>query len=233
LSLGLPRKLSQSWVDRFMSGLLKLAGGFGVTLAGGDTSESPGGVLADIVVVGSVPRAKAILRSDARAGDRIYVTGELGGAAAAVGEFLNGGRRKLRPREYPRFFYPTPRLEVGRVLREKNLVSAMIDLSDGLSTDLGHICEESKVGAEIQAEAIPLATVGRSGHEVDLRLALHGGEDYELLFTAPAGKRLPARIHGVPVTQIGYVTHRKRLILMNHDGAGYELKTAGWEHFRK
>ena len=233
LSLGLPPKLPQLWVDRFMNGLLELAGRFRVPLAGGDTSESPEGVLADIVVVGSAPKSKAVLRSGAQAGDKIYVTGELGGAASALGEFLSGRRRKLRSGEYPRFLYPMPRLDMGRFLREKILVSAMIDLSDGLSTDLGHICEESKVGAEIEAEAVPVATVGRGRHEVGLELALHGGEDYELLFTAPAGKRVPSQVGGVPITQIGYITHRRRLVLMNQAGAGYELKPEGWEHFRK
>jgi thiamine-monophosphate kinase len=233
LSLALPRKFPQAWVDRFMNGLLKLADRFGVVLAGGDTAESPGGVLADIVVVGSAPRAKAILRSSALAGDRIYVTGELGGAAAALTEFLSGGSKKLRPREHPRFFYPTPRVEIGRFLREKNLASAMIDLSDGLSTDLAHICEESGVGAELQADAIPLATFGRSGHEVSLQLALHGGDDYELLFVAPPTRRVPSRIAGVAITHVGYITHRRRVVLMNQDGAGYELKAQGWEHFRR
>ena len=145
-------------------------------------------------------------------------------------------KRKLNPRDYARHFFPEPRLEVGRLLREKGLASAMIDTSDGLSTDLAHICEESGVGAEIQSAALPLAMVGKPTREVPIALALHGGEDYELLFTAPATKRIPRRIAGVAITMIGHITRRKKIFLMNEseDGtAGGELRPQGWEHFRK
>jgi thiamine-monophosphate kinase len=109
----------------------------------------------------------------------------------------------------------------------------MIDISDGLSTDLAHICEESGVGAEVLAEAIPGATVGKPPHQVDLEFALHGGEDYELLFTAPRSKRIPSRLAGVPVTMIGHITRRPKISLMHESGGGYPLKPLGWEHFRK
>ena len=190
LSLALPRDLPQSWVGRFARSLISLAERYGVTLAGGDTAESPNGVLADIVVVGTVPKGTAVLRSGARPGDRIYVSGELGASAAAVWQMRKKPKRKLNPREYPRHFFPEPRIELGRFLREKGLASAMIDTSDGLSTDLAHICEESGVGAELEAERIPRASVDKPAREVDLQVALHGGEDYELLFTAPRGKRV-------------------------------------------
>jgi thiamine-monophosphate kinase len=144
-------------------------------------------------------------------------------------------RRKLNPRDYPRHFFPEPRIELGRILREKGLASAMIDTSDGLSTDLAHICEESGVGAELQAEAIPRAILGKSAQEVDLQFALQGGEDYELLFTAPASKRIPSRIAGIPITRIGQITRRreKRIFLMNRNGVECELQPRGWEHFRR
>ncbi len=233
LSLALPRDLTAAWVTRFTHGLISLAKRYGVTLAGGDIAESPDGILADIIVVGTVPKGKALLRSGARAGDRIYVSGELGGSAAAIRQMLEEPKRKLNPRAYPRHFFPEPRIELGQVLREKGLASAMIDTSDGLSTDLAHICEESGVGAELQAEAIPRASVGKPPREVDLDLALHGGEDYELLFTAPRSKRVPSQIAGVPITQIGHVTRFRKMILMNQCGMGHELKPGGWEHFRK
>jgi thiamine-monophosphate kinase len=232
LSLALPRDLPQKWVDGFLRGLLNLAGKFGVSLAGGDTAESPDGILADIVVLGSAPRGKAILRSGARPGDRIYVSGALGGSAAAMRRMLDQPKRRLKPVEYPQHFFPEPRLALGRILREKALASAMIDISDGLSTDLAHICEESGVGAELQAEAIPRATVGNPAREVELDSALHGGEDYELLFTARRGKRIPARVAGVGITQIGHVTRGKRVFLINKNGERYELRPQGWEHFR-
>ena len=233
LSLALPRRLPQAWVNRFVDGLLNLAKRYGVTLAGGDTAESPNGVLADIVVLGSVPKGKAILRSGAKAGDRIYVSGELGGSAAAVKRMQEKPKRRLNPRDYRRHFFPEPRLEAGRFLRERGLASAMIDTSDGFSTDLRHICDESGVGAEIKAELIPRAIVGRPGREVDLQLVLHGGEDYELLFTAPRGKRVPAQIAGIPITHVGHVIREKQVLAMSGNGVGYELHPKGWEHFRR
>ena len=218
-------------MDGFLRGLLRLADEFKVSLAGGDTAESPGGILADIVVLGSVPKGKAVLRSGARPGDRIYVTGELGATAATI-DLLSGGK-KLRPSDFCSHFYPKPRVAIGRFLRERGLASAMIDISDGLSTDLGHICEESGVGAELETEAIPLATVGKSARKVELKFALHGGEDYELLFTASPRRKVPSRIAGVPVRQIGVLMGGRQMFLVDKKGARQELQPQGWEHFKK
>lgn len=233
LSLALPRRLPQKWVDGFLRGFLKLAGAFCVPLAGGDTAESPAGVLADVVVLGSVPRGTAMLRSGAKPGDRVYVTGKLGGSAAVI-EMLRSEKKKrqFRRADFPEHFCPTPRVAIGRILREKKIASAMIDISDGLSTDLGHICEESRVGAEIQAEAIPLAEIGPQKTAADLRFALHGGDDYELLFTSPRSTRVPARIAGVPITLIGQITRSRRVVLVS-DGVGSQLTPQGWQHFQK
>lgn len=231
LSLALPRKLPQSWVDSFMKGLLNLAREFGVPLAGGDTAESPSGILADVVVLGSVPKGTAVLRSGAHPGDRIYVTGELGGSAAAL-NLLSSKRRKLVPRQFAKHFFPEPRIKQGHFLRAKNIASSMIDISDGLSTDLSHICEESGVGAEIWAETIPAATIGRPPKPVDPKLALHGGEDYELLFTARPEHRVPAQISGTPVTCIGEITRGKQVSLIDEAGTRVRLQPRGWEHFR-
>jgi thiamine-monophosphate kinase len=233
LSLALPHDVTQSWVNRFTRALLDLAAKYGVTLAGGDTAESPAGILADIVLVGSAPEGQAVLRSGARPGNIIYVTGELGGSAAAVAEMRQKSRRKPDPRKYRRHFSPEPRIEVGRFLREKKLVTAMIDTSDGLSSDLAHICEESRVGAELQSEAIPRARVGHATRTVSLAIALHGGEDYELLFTAAANQRIPSRIAGVSITPIGRITRARKMVLINRGGIRGELKPQGWEHFRK
>ena len=233
LSLAVPQDLPQAWIGRFARSLIRLAEKFGVALAGGDTAQSPNGIVADIIVVGTVPRGKAICRSGARPGDSIYITGELGGSASAVLEMQAKPKGKLKARDYIRHFYPEPRLEVGRILREKGLATAMIDTSDGLSTDLAHICNESGVGAEILAEQIPRARVGKPAREVDPDLALHGGEDYELLFTAPAGKRVAARIGGVAVTRIGQITGRRKILIRNSRGIGSELRPQGWEHFRR
>ena len=228
LSLALPQDLAQSWVRRFVRGLTQLGGRYGVSLAGGDTAQSPAGILADIVVIGEVAKGKAILRSGARPGDRIFVSGELGGSAAAIGQMEKGG---ANPRDYRRHFYPEPRIEMGLVLRKKGLVSAMIDTSDGLSTDLSHICEESGVGAEIEAMAIPRACVGRPRQEVDLDLALHGGEDYELLFTVRPGKKIPKQIAGVRLFEIGKITQQKIMRIRSGKGRVSRLFPRGWEHF--
>jgi thiamine-monophosphate kinase len=230
LSLALPRRLPQKWADGFLKGLLKLADEFKVTLAGGDTSQSRQGILADIVVVGSVPRGKAILRSGARPGDRIYVTGKLGGSAAALNLLYSRPRKKLKPRDFLRSFFPNPRIEVGRILRERAIASSMIDISDGLSTDLSHICEESGVGAEVWRDAVPRATIGRAGREVSLETALHGGEDYELLFTSSG--RVPGKIAGVTITPIGRITRTKKVRFADSHGSLKELRSKGWEHFR-
>jgi thiamine-monophosphate kinase len=233
LSLAVPKDVPQSWVRRFSRSLIRLAEKFGVTLAGGDTAESPGGILADIIVVGTVPKGKSVLRSGARPGDRIFVSGKLGGSAAAVLRMKNPSKKKLNPRDYRRHFYPEPRVELGRILREKRFASAMIDTSDGLSTDLAHLCEESGVGAELDAALIPRASVGKPAREVDLDLVLHGGEDYELLFTSPPGKRIPAQIAGVALTHIGEISRPPKILLRDARGIARELKPKGWEHFQR
>jgi thiamine-monophosphate kinase len=226
LSLAVGRGTPQRWVNGFLSGLLEAAAEFRVILAGGDTAESAGGILADIVLVGSVPKGKALLRSGARPGDGIFVTGQLGGSAAALARLREG---KVRAADYQRHFHPTARVEVGRRLRP--MASAMIDISDGLSTDLEHICEESGVGAQIETAAIPRARVGNPAQQVGLDLALHGGEDYELLFTS--AKKIPAKVDGVPVMRIGRVTHKRGMSLVEDDGRRRRLTARGWEHFKR
>ncbi|HZD33193.1 MAG TPA: thiamine-phosphate kinase [Candidatus Angelobacter sp.] len=224
LSLALPADLAQHWVDDFLRGLLQLAKKYDVQLAGGDTAQSPAGVLADIIVLGTAPTGKALLRSSARIGDILYVTGTLGASVTTLQELRRG--KKFWPVTQPRHFYPDPRIAVGRFLREKKLATAMIDTSDGLSTDLHHICDESRVGATIEAAALP-ATPGDDG----LQYALHGGEDYELLFTAPPNKRVPAKIAGVPIARIGAVTRGRQIRLRTPDGHSQPLPAAGWQHF--
>jgi len=226
LSLGLPSQLPQKWVDDFIHGLLNLARSFHVTLAGGDISSSEK-VVADIVVTGQAPSGRAVLRSGARAGDRIYVTGELGGSAAQLQKLLAG--EKITPKPSDRHFYPQPRLEAGQWLRQHG-ATAMIDLSDGLSTDLDHICAESRVSAVIDAAKLPIA------RNANLALALHGGEEYELLFTAPKKAKLPPKIADIRVTEIGEVQKRSQsatIQLRDQHGHLRPLKPQGWQHFHK
>jgi thiamine-monophosphate kinase len=254
LSLALPARLPAAWLAAFLQGFLALAHQHRVPLAGGDTAQSPGGngdsnqgkILADIVAVGQLPRNAARLRSTAQPGDLLYVTGALGGSAA---ELLTLARHPRRFRsltqstlDHPHL-YPQPRLSVGRRLRP--LVRAMIDISDGLSTDLMHLCEESGVAAEIDEAALPihpLALELRTGPRLadpapsPLELALHGGEDYELLFTAPPSAKIPRTIAGVPIHRIGAMRkparNHPRILLKTHDGRRIPVTPAGWEHFR-
>jgi thiamine-monophosphate kinase len=249
LSLGLPRELTQvkglrsargagnrSWVQRFLDGLLALADVHKTPLAGGDLAESPV-AMADIVLTGAVPRGHAMLRSGAHPGDLLYVTGTLGGAAAGLArltELASSGShnppripKKLEALLSPHL-YPQPRLAQGLWLQRRGLASAAIDLSDGLSTDLAHLCQESGVSAVVDAGLLPVAS-GAS-----LAQALHGGEDYELLFTAPAAMRLPRSIAGVSVTRIGRIVKPRlgqpAITLLTAQGAK-PLEPQGWEHF--
>jgi thiamine-monophosphate kinase len=241
LSLALPARTPQAWVDGFLDGLLGLADRYGVALAGGDTAQSPGGIAADIIAVGQVQRGAARLRSGARPGEAIYVTGALGGAAA---EILAVAQSPAKFRRltwalpgFPHLF-PEPRLTAGRRLR--GLASAMIDLSDGLSTDLTHLCEASRVAAEIDADGLPIHPLAVAAERTGLarsalELALHGGEDYELLFAAAPGAQVPRKIAGVSVRRIGVLRQRSRkqpqIALRDGNAAGVEAR--GWQHFRR
>jgi thiamine-monophosphate kinase len=206
VSLAVPRNPGGVFVDGFYKGLLRTANRYCISLAGGDLARFDK-VIADVMCCGRVPRGKSLLRSGAKAGQRIFVTGRLGAAAHAFA----AGRPIL----------PVPRLEAGVALRKLG-VPAAIDLSDGLSLDLARLCRESKVGAEIFASRLPLA-----GHAT-LGEALHGGEDYELLFTAPAQIKMPARIGKLQVTEIGVITRlHPGVVLLD----GQPLQSKGFDHF--
>jgi thiamine-monophosphate kinase len=238
VSLAVPREFTRgrrSWVDRFYDGLLALAEEWSVPLAGGDLAQAPGGararVAADIVLVGAVERGRALLRSGAKAGDAIYVTGKLGGAAAELRAVMRSPQRfrnvTAATAEHPHFF-PEPRIHVGRALVRRRLATAAIDISDGLSVDLEHLCEESGLHAEVDAALLPL------GRGAAMNDALHGGDDYELLFTAGASARVPRKISGVPVRRIGAMLRRRSGVpqmTLIRDGERSELKPGGWQHF--
>jgi thiamine-monophosphate kinase len=259
LSLAIPADLSatgerKSWVARFFDGLLELSERHKVQLAGGDTAQSPefdcqgrksaAMVSADIVLLGSAKRGRALLRSSARAGDVIYVTGALGGAAA---ELISLGRNPNRfagltkaQKNHPHL-YPEPRVEVGLRLASAAKAHAAIDLSDGLSTDLLHLCEASGLSAELNAAAIPVHALAQQAERDGwvpsaLGLALHGGEDYELLFTAPKWSNIPRKITGVTIHPIGQMHPRRPrrpwVLLRERDGQTQALEPGGWEHLR-
>jgi thiamine-monophosphate kinase len=254
LSLALSRdatvvKRGASWADEFLDGLLALAAEYKVPLAGGDTAESAS-ITADIVLLGAVPLGKALRRSTARAGDQIYVSGALGGAAAELAMLVEGktqrgkiesAARSAQQNVHPQL-YPEPRIALGQMLLRKGLASAALDLSDGLSSDLTHLCEESGLAATIYADALPLhplavkyaARSARDSSCSALRLALHGGEDYELLFAAPAAARIPARCGSLGLTRIGELHTMPgcspRITLVEGKSKS-PLKPQGWQHF--
>ncbi|PSH04835.1 MAG: thiamine-phosphate kinase [Acidobacteria bacterium] len=231
LSLALPKELPQRWADQFFDGLLTTANKVGVTLAGGDVAQSPAGVMADITVIGTVPDSKAIRRSTAKPGDRIFVSGELGAPFALLEQMYAAPERRFRASSYPAHFYPQAQLALAKFLREKQIPSAMIDISDGLSIDLARLCRASNVGAVLQENAIPVASLNR--HDVELRHALHGGDEYQLLFTVPQGRRLPAEYKGIQLSLIGYITEGSEVSIEHENGYTTELPADGWQHFTR
>jgi thiamine-monophosphate kinase len=237
LSLALPRESAGSWLDDFLGGLRQAAKRFGCLLAGGDTTERRE-VLINVTVVGEVQRGREVRRSGARPGNIIYVSGRLGEAELGL-RLLRERKRGLSIRD-PRLqkhLYPEPRLELGRWLGEKRIASAMMDLSDGLSSDLRRLCDASKVGALIRSDRIP--TVGvknldRKSSVDPLQFALHGGDDYELLFTVPKNKaeRLLRSVEGVAITPIGEITREREVMVNDGTGRSRVLKPSGWDPFR-
>jgi thiamine-monophosphate kinase len=261
LSVAIPAELAsrpgrgRSWVDRFVDGLLALAKLARVPLAGGDTAQSPSfpcsvdrrnhGMAgataffsADILLLGSVPAGEALLRSGSGAGDTIYVTGTLGGAAAELALLGRNQPRRLRGLRHPEpgkphpHLFPEPRLAAGRRLRR--LATAAIDLSDGIATDLDHLCRASGLCAVLDTDRIPVHPLALKTNE-SLAFALTGGEDYELLFTAPAEVRIPRRIGLVPIRPIGHMRTPQRgeapHIVMRSGEREQRLDVEGWQHF--
>jgi thiamine-monophosphate kinase len=246
LTLPLPAARTGKWLDEFLRGMGRAARGLGMILAGGDTTKSAA-VSISITVLGEVPRGKAVKRSGARPGDILYVSGRLGRAAlglellkaarpGALRQVIRSGASILRPHLYPRI-----RLELGAWLARHEIASAMMDISDGLSTDLARLCAASGAGARVFAERIPCVSIPPAAagllrkRKLDpLRMALHGGEDYELLFTVP--RRLLKRLRKSPgfaeTTAIGEIELGQKVTLVGADGRSTRLDPAGWDPFR-
>jgi thiamine-monophosphate kinase len=238
LTLGLPDTCTGAWFDAFLDGMARAARRFGLILAGGDTTKYPK-VVASLTVLGESRRGRAVLRSGARPGDLLCVSGRLGEAELGLQLVLKRlHKRKRWAGLSKKHFYPEPRLALGEWLASRRIASSMIDTSDGLSTDLGHICKASGVGARVWATKIPMVKMPPELRRLDfdpLRMALHGGEDYELLFTVPkrlAG-RLPRMLGQVPITVIGKITRERAIALVASDGTAKSLRAGGWDPFRK
>jgi thiamine-monophosphate kinase len=232
LGIALPAAVSMDFVDGFMAGMIEQADRFGVTLVGGDTCASKGGIAISITALGEQRPELVLKRSGAAAGDLVYVTGTVGDAAAGLAELRKGVRGgHLVARQLD----PEPRVAAGVALAEAGLASAMIDVSDGVLADLGHICEMSGVGATISLAALPISQEYRAAYGDDPSFALSGGEDYELLFCSASGKREKVeellRGNGLAVSVIGEITRGGGVEVVTADGQKYTPTNRGFDHF--
>ena len=251
LSLMLPDALDVAVVDGLLDGLIELAARHGVTLIGGNISRSPGPLVVDVTAVGSVRPRRVLRRAGARPGDGVYVTGSIGDALVGLQSLqercgaggLNGAARGAQgsppPTAEQRYLYPEPRVRIGMLLGRNRAATACMDLSDGLADAVRQVAAASNVGITIDAEALPIADAVRRWH-VDhnadpAAMALQGGDEYELLFTArPSHARrlrdVEAHAGSLPITKIGEVTSNRRLTVRTP--AGDTPLPEGFEHFR-
>ena len=242
VSIGVPEHVWKTdFVEKFYEGYWRLAKKFDVELVGGDVSKTPDKIVIDSIAAGEVFRGKAILRSGAKVGDLIYVTDELGGAAAGLSILENGVRYNDSVKIWQKNLIlkqlqPFPKIHTALRLAKEFSLTAMIDLSDGLSSDLAHICNASKVGAKIYADKIPfhknLKTVAQTFDE-KLNFALNGGEDFELLFTAgPKKKFQHKKAHEKRgFTCIGEITSNIAMIELITNEKSRILEPKGFRHF--
>ena len=243
LSLALPEERTGAWLNQMLSGMARASKSLGVRLAGGDTARSPGEgarIALNVMVLGEAPRGYGIGRTGARPDDGIYVTGILGRAQLGLELILRemSGRRSYRKLLAPHY-YPTLSLDFALWLGRHHLPSAMMDISDGLSTDLTRLCRASGVGAHIFADQLPLVAVPGSLQglsELDpLTLALHGGEDYGLLFAVPRRRvsRIPNVFGRTRITRIGEIVRGSGVKIVGAGGKVSSLIPSGWDHFAK
>ncbi len=250
VSLGLPRKSKIEFIDGLYRGMRNLGRKFRLEIIGGDTVCSPRGIVINLAVLGEVERNYLLLRSGAKVGDSILVTGTLGDSQAGLsllksGLFSRPGQRKLKgsgfPRSVGRYLVPTPRMREARIIAAEKAATAMTDCSDGLSKEISHLAAASKVGAEIWLAKLPLSSSTIKAAEAlkkrPLDFALHGGEDLELVFTASPKKtavllkKVP-RLTKTPLTIIGRVTRREKgLKVIYEDNCVKELSDKGYAHF--
>jgi len=248
ISIGVPSDVWETdFTDRFYSGLFELANRYDVQLIGGDTSRTEKKIVIDSIVLGECSAGHAVKRSGAKPGDQIFVTGSLGAAAAGLRLVERGAHlaeqhideqdsQKL-DHVLLRHLRPEPRVGWGMVLGDEKLATAMIDISDGLSSDLNHVCAASGVGALIESTLLPIDHLvvelcGRRALD-PLQLALHGGEDFELMFTVRPGdvSRLPRKVDGTQITRIGEIRNYNQGVKISEGARVWELNPGGWKHF--
>ena len=224
LSLCLPAWVHRDWLRSYLAGLLKLGKRCRVPLVGGDVAGG-GQFAAAVTIVGAVGARRLLRRSGAKPGHIIFVSGQLGGSALGL-ERLSTREFAVSDAAIRRHLYPRPRLELGRLLRNTLGATAAMDLSDGLSTDLGRLVKASEVGAEIDENAVPRFRSASAAQ------ALHGGEDYELLFTVPAKKKVPRSFRHIRLTRVGRIRSEPGVVLLSRDGPR-ALSPEGFVHFTK
>ena len=248
VSIGVPEDVWETdFVERLYDGLLDLASRYGVQLIGGDTSRTNERIVIDSIVSGECAAKMAVMRSGAQVGDQVFVTGSLGAAAAGLRLIERGAHlaeQNLADEDSQKLDHillrqlrPEPRVGWGIVIGEERLATSMIDLSDGLSSDLNRLCAASNVGALIDSALLPVddrvtELCGRRALD-PLQLALHGGEDFELLFTVNPDNvaRLPRRVDGVEIKRIGEITGSRDGVRISEGARVWELKPGGWVHF--
>lgn len=237
VSLGIPRSISVEKVQEFYRGFNKILRAFHLDLLGGDTNRSLTGLTVNVVVLGECEQERTISRSGAKPGDLIFVSGTLGDSAAGL-KLLRSRRKRWASGEkklIQKHLRPVPRVLLARKLGLSGCVTSMIDLSDGMASDLGHICDQSSVGAVVHAEQVPLSrelkTAARKRGLSSFDLAMSGGEDYELLFTVSPGKAKKLRPMASHITQIGEMTRGKGRYLIDRDGKKKRFAASGYEHF--
>ena len=235
LSLGIPHDMPVEFLDGFVTGLLQRADEYGVALVGGDTCASRGGLVISVTVLGEQHPERVVTRSGAKRGDLIVVTGTLGDSGLGL-RLLKAGERQGMA--VSRHLDPSPRVWEGIKLAEAALPSAMIDISDGLLADLGHILRLSGLGARVELSKLPLsdavtAHIAETGPD-GFVLPLAGGEDYELLFTIPPHSHTEMlsllEPLGIRTSVIGEIT-AAGLAVIGHDGAPFPIAATGYNHF--
>jgi thiamine-monophosphate kinase len=232
LNLALPRTLTGHWFGEFLRGLRRASQALHCELAGGDTTRHDK-VLINVTVIGEQRRGRAILRSGAAPGDEVYVSGTMGEAELGLRELRRvRGMAKPTSAALRKHLYPEPRLALGEWLAENRLPTAMMDLSDGLSTDLPRLCAASGVGAIVESDSLPVSSLARV--EDAQNLALHGGDDYELLFTVGRrnARHLPKGFEGLRLTRIGEITRKRKILVHHAKKKTVPLACGGWDPFR-
>jgi thiamine-monophosphate kinase len=234
LSIAIPEALWKGkFLDKFYAGWFALAKKYKVELVGGDVSRSPDKLIVDSIVGGEVRRGKAILRSGARPGDSIFVTGSLGGAAGGLRLLECGSSDRNNGRKQSelvrRQLQPSPRVETGRYLSRYGIATSMIDISDGLGGDLHHLCHASSVGARIDSDRIPVDENLRANRKEKLDLAFVGGEDFELLFTS--AKKIISNAALPRISRIGEITSNIGIVELVENNSRLQLPRIGFQHF--